>query len=162
MQLIKRGEMDEYELRVDSQPLSSETWGPPIYPHLDHRSLPQERAELNPDFSHVFGTPNPLGSTVAGSSIPHWPSMLNSQQKYVRPIQAGALPHPPMRISANSSNLMRKSRKPLTTEAREELRKFAEANPRATYQKIAGSYTYCVWCSRITDRISDIFNCSTR
>lgn len=154
--------MDEGESRVAFQPLPSETWAPPAYPYLDHRSLSQERTELNPESSHIFGTPNPLGSTVAGSSIPHWPSMLNSQQKYVRPIQAGALPNPPMGISADSSNSMRKSRKPLTTEAREELRKFAEANPRATYQKIAGSYPYCVWCSRITDRILDIFNCSTR
>lgn len=158
--------MDEYELRVASQPLPSGTLGPPIYPHLHHQSLSQERAELNLEYSHTFGTPIPLGSSVAGSSIPHRPSMLGSQQKYVWPIQARSLPNLPMRISANSSNSTRTSRKPLTMEAREGLRKFAEATPRATHQDIAGSYTYCVWYSRIincvTDCITNKFKCSTR
>lgn len=154
--------MDWYESRVASRPLPSDTWESPIYPHLQHESHSQELAEINPEFSQTFGTPNPLGSTVVGSSIPHWPSMLGNQQKYVRQIQKGALPHPPVRISANSSNSTRKSCKPLTTEAREGLRNFAEANPRATYQDIASSYTYRAWRSRITDCISDKFSCSTR
>lgn len=45
--------MDEYELRVASQPLTSGTLGSPVYPHLHHQSLSQERAELNLEYSSL-------------------------------------------------------------------------------------------------------------
>lgn len=142
IQFILGDKMDGCESRVVSQPLPSGTLGPPIYPHLDHHSLSQERPEFNLESAHTFGIPIPMGSAVGGSSMPLWPSMLGSQQKSVRQIQARALPRLPMRLSAKSSRSTRTLRKPLTTEAREGLRKFAEANPSTTHQDIASSYTY--------------------